>query len=160
MLDATSAAIVDGWFATGDVVERDENGSHRIVGRQSVDIIKSGGFKIAAGEIESVLRAHADVVEAAVIGVPDPRWGERIVAFVEVRDGEWTPPARAALEATLQAHCRVSLADYKCPRAVLISTPLPRNALGKLQKHLLRSSYQARDMAAAGRDPIEPQGDS
>src|SRR5690606_39027893 len=97
--EATAAAFRGEWFRTGDVVARDDDGYVRIVGRMSVDIIKSGGFKIAAGEIEEVLRSHPAVKDAAVVGVPDARWGEAIAAAVELREkAELRDPA-----ATLQA---------------------------------------------------------
>lgn len=128
--DATTQAFRAGWFATGDLVARARDGAHRILGRMSVDIIKSGGFKISAGEIEEVLRAAPGVTDAAVVGVEDPEWGERIVAFVEGA----TPEPEA-----LQRHCRAQLADYKCPRAFVHVDSLPRNALGKLQKHRLKT---------------------
>ena len=131
----TEAAFDGPWFRTGDVVERDPDGYVRIVGRRSVDIIKSGGFKIATREIEDVLARHDLVREVAVFGVPDPEWGETIVAAVvptrEIADTE--------LLAALQAHCREHLTDYKQPRRVLVLESLPRNAMGKVVKPELRA---------------------
>jgi acyl-CoA synthetase (AMP-forming)/AMP-acid ligase II len=128
-------ATPEGWFATGDVVERDVDGYVRIVGRRSVDIIKSGGFKISAREIEEVLAAHAEVAEVAVVGVPDATWGERVVAAV-------VPGAAAApaLEGRLVDYAATVLADYKRPRTVVLVGQLPRNALGKVLKVELRAS--------------------
>lgn len=132
---ASTAASFDGpWFRTGDVVQRDADGYLRIVGRKSVDIIKSGGFKISAREIEEVLLLHPAVAEAAVVGLPDPTWGERIEAAVVLR-------APAEPQALID-HAAASLADYKKPRAVHVVDALPRNALGKLQKVALKQQLQ------------------
>lgn len=133
----TAAAFSDGWFRTGDMASQDDDGYVRIVGRLSVDIIKSGGFKIAAGEIEEVLRTHPDVRDAAVVGVDDPRWGERIAAAVQLQPGaaarDWT--------AELSELVASRLADYKKPRQVLVVDELPRNALGKVVKPALRERF-------------------
>jgi len=126
--EATRAAFTDGWFRTGDVVVRDPDGPLRIVGRRSTDIIKSGGFKIAAPEIEEVLRGHPEVRDAAVVGLPDARWGERIGAAVVP-----APGAAPSLEA-LAAWVAEQLADYKKPRQLELVDGLPHNALGKVQK--------------------------
>ncbi|HVY44342.1 MAG TPA: AMP-binding protein [Minicystis sp.] len=128
--DATRAAFRDGWFATGDVAERSDDGYVRLLGRTSVDILKSGGYKLSALEIEEALREHAAVREVAVVGVPDERWGERVVAAVVAA------PGRAAECSTdaLRAFCRDRLPPYKIPREVVVLEALPRNALGKVQK--------------------------
>ena len=131
---ATQASFDGAWFRTGDVVERHADGYLRIVGRKSVDIIKSGGFKISAREIEEVLLHHPAVAEAAVVGLPDPTWGERIEAAVVLRE-----PAEPQ---ALVEHAAASLADYKKPRAVHVVESLPRNALGKLQKVVLKQQLQ------------------
>jgi acyl-CoA synthetase (AMP-forming)/AMP-acid ligase II len=132
----TAEAFSDGWFRTGDVAVADPDGYLRIVGRRSTDIIKSGGFKIAALEIEEVLLRHPAVREAAVVGVPDHRWGERIAAAVVPAIDP--PPDPETLVAWVGRH----LADYKKPRQLAIMSELPRNAMGKLQKprlvHALR----------------------
>jgi malonyl-CoA/methylmalonyl-CoA synthetase len=125
--DATREAFRDGWFRTGDL-GRVEDGYYRILGRASVDIIKTGGFKVSALEIEEELRRHPSVVECAVIGVDDPEWGERIAAAVEL-----APGADLSLE-QLQHWARDRLAPYKLPRALLPVTALPRNAMGKVMK--------------------------
>lgn len=132
--EATARALEDGWFKTGDVVERDPDGYVRIIGRTSVDIIKSGGFKIAAREIEEALLEHPWVAEAAVFGVPDETWGQRIAAAVVLTA---SAPDDADLLGVLGPHVASRLADYKRPRQVVALPELPRNALGKLQKHLL-----------------------
>ncbi len=125
--DATAAAFRDGWFRTGDVAVV-EDGAYRILGRQSVDIIKTGGYKVSALEIEEVLRAHPSIAECAVVGVEDPEWGERVCAAVERRgDGELTLGA-------LQDWARERLAPYKVPRGLRCVSALPRNALGKVMK--------------------------
>ncbi len=132
---ATAAVFdADGFFRTGDLVRRTKDGAIRIVGRRSADIIKSGDFKIAAREIEEVLRMHPAVAEVAVLGVPDATFGEAVAAAV-VPAGERASP-RLADE--LRAHCRRHLADFKKPRLVWFLDALPRNAMGKVQKHVLR----------------------
>src|SRR2546422_1612506 len=121
--DATGAAFRDGWFRTGDVAVS-EHGAYRMLGRSSVDIIKTGGYKVSALEVEEVLRTHPAIAECAVVGVDDPEWGERICAAVE-RRGE----AELTL-AELQAWAKERLAPYKIPRALRSVPALPRNALG------------------------------
>ena len=125
--EATRAAFHDGWFRTGDLA-RVEGGRYRILGRSSIDIIKTGGYKVSALEIEDQLRDHPAVAECAVVGVPDPEWGERISAAVEL-----APGAELSLDA-LQAWARERLAPYKLPRALRCVGSLPRNALGKIVK--------------------------
>ena len=125
--DATGAAFRDGWFRTGDVAVS-EHGAYRMLGRSSVDIIKTGGYKVSALEVEEVLRTHPAIAECAVVGVDDPEWGERICAAVE-RRGE----AELTL-AELQAWAKERLAPYKIPRALRSVPTLPRNALGKVTK--------------------------
>jgi malonyl-CoA/methylmalonyl-CoA synthetase len=130
---ATTASFHDGFFRTGDVARRDVDGYVTIVGRSSTDIVKSGGFKIGTREIEDVLLTHPSVVEAAVVGVPDREWGQRLVAIVVPRPGQLADD----LERALPSFVASKLADYKKPRAVLVVDALPRNALGKVQKHVL-----------------------
>jgi len=126
--EATTGAFRNGWFRTGDVAVV-ENGAYRILGRSSVDIIKTGGYKVSALEVEEVLRTHPAIAECAVVGVEDPEWGERICAAVE-RRGE----ADLTL-AALQAWAKERLAPYKIPRALRAVPALPRNAMGKVTKH-------------------------
>ncbi|MFE3444575.1 acyl-CoA synthetase [Nocardia sp. NPDC059180] len=121
----------DGWLRTGDVAVIDADGFHRIVGRESVDLIKSGGFRIGAGEVETTLLGHPAIAEAAVVGLPDPDLGQRIVAFVVVRAGA------APAESELIDHVAKQLSAHKRPREVRIVESLPRNAMGKVQKKLL-----------------------
>jgi len=125
--DATAAAFRDGWFRTGDVAVV-EHGTYRILGRSSVDIIKTGGYKVSALEVEEVLRTHPAIAECAVVGVEDPKWGERICAAVE-RRGEVDLTLAA-----LQAWAKERLAPYKIPRALRSVPALPRNAMGKVTK--------------------------
>ncbi|MEJ7596353.1 MAG: hypothetical protein WKG01_00470 [Kofleriaceae bacterium] len=120
----------DGWFYTGDLAVR-EAGQIRIVGRRSTDILKCGGYKVGAGEIEAALLEHPDVAAAAVIGVPDADLGENIVAFVVTR----APVESAAL----QDHVAGLLSPHKRPREIRFVDELPRNAMGKVQKSLLRA---------------------
>ncbi len=125
--EATAAAFQDGWFRTGDVAQF-EGGSYRILGRSSVDIIKTGGYKISALEIEEVLRTHPAVAECAVVGVEDVEWGERVCAAVELA------PACDLTLPQLQGWVKERLAPYKVPRALSVVRALPRNALGKVMK--------------------------
>jgi fatty acid CoA ligase FadD36 len=130
--EATAACWTpDGWFRTGDVATIGPDGWHRILGRASVDLIKSGGYRIGAGEIEAALLTHPAVREAAVVGEPDPDLGQRIVAYV-VSEG--------ADAAALQTHVAQALSVHKRPRRIVFLPELPRNALGKVQKALLTES--------------------
>jgi acyl-CoA synthetase (AMP-forming)/AMP-acid ligase II len=133
--EETAASFRDGWFATGDMASRDRAGYMTIAGRKSVDFIKSGGFKISTREIEDVLRVHPRVKDVAIVGAPDRVWGERIVAAVVLQPAAGPPPSPEGLLEDLSAFCARSLADYKRPREVRILADLPRNALGKVQKH-------------------------
>ncbi|MGU3497377.1 acyl-CoA synthetase [Mycobacterium sp. C31M] len=123
--DATAEAFdSEGWFRTGDVAVIDADGMHRIVGRESVDLIKSGGYRIGAGEIETVLLGHDGVDEVAVVGVTDADLGQRIVAFVV---GSADPDE-------LIQYVAKQLSAHKRPREVRIVDSLPRNAMGKVLK--------------------------
>ena len=117
-----------GWFKTGDIAERSEEDIYRILGRSSVDIIKSGGYKISALEIEEVLRGHPDVSECAVVGVPDSDLGERVSAALILREG-WTHSVD-----DFKKFAGESLAPYKVPREIVLVTELPRNQMGKIIK--------------------------
>jgi fatty acid CoA ligase FadD36 len=128
--DATAAAFTpDGWYRTGDAAVIEPDGMHRIVGRESVDMIKSGGYRIGAGEIETALLGHPDVVEVAVVGLPDADLGQRIVAFVV---GEAAP--QQLIDFVAQ-----QLSVHKRPREVRLVESLPRNAMGKVVKKELMS---------------------
>ncbi|MET7486309.1 acyl-CoA synthetase [Streptomyces sp. NPDC005538] len=131
--DATAAAFTaDGWFRTGDMAVRDPDGYVRIVGRKATDLIKSGGYKIGAGEIENALLEHPGVREAAVTGEPDADLGERIVAWIVPTDPQ-SPPELAELA----DHVAARLAPHKRPRVVHHLPALPRNDMGKLLKRSL-----------------------
>ncbi|MET8824833.1 acyl-CoA synthetase [Streptomyces sp. NPDC004610] len=132
--EATAAAFTpDGWFRTGDMAVRDPDGSVRIVGRKATDLIKSGGYKIGAGEIENALLEHPGVREAAVTGEPDPDLGERIVAWIVPTDPQNPPP-----DQELADHVARRLAPHKRPRVVHHLDALPRNDMGKIMKRALR----------------------
>lgn len=123
--EATAAALgQDGWYRTGDVAVVDSGGMHRIVGRESVDLIKSGGYRVGAGEIETALLGHEGVAEVAVVGMPDDDLGQRIVAFV----------VGSAEPEVLIEFVAGQLSAHKRPREVRIVDALPRNAMGKVMK--------------------------
>ena len=128
--EATRQAFCEGWFRTGDVGYRDEEGYYHLLGRLSLDMIKSGGYRIGAREIEEVLLRHPSVQEAAVVGQPDEDLGEKVVAFVVVED--------STTEAELQTYCEEFLASFKRPRAISFLDSLPRNAMGKITKSQLK----------------------
>ncbi|WLW55342.1 acyl-CoA synthetase [Streptomyces sp. YU58] len=131
--DATAAAFTeDGWFRTGDMAVRDPDGYVRIVGRKATDLIKSGGYKIGAGEIENALLEHPGVREAAVTGEPDADLGERIVAWVVPADPQSPPGVEE-----LADHVARRLAPHKRPRVVHHISALPRNDMGKIMKRAL-----------------------
>ncbi len=130
-----TAAVLDegGWFYTGDLATRSADGALRIVGRRATDLIKTGGFKVGAGEVEACLLEDPDVREAAVLGTPDDDLGERILAFIVPRDPN-APPSRAALEERVARE----LTPHKRPREVHFVEALPRNPMGKVQKARLQ----------------------
>ncbi|GMV04067.1 MAG: fatty-acyl-CoA synthase [Gemmatimonadota bacterium] len=126
--DATAEAFTgDGWFKTGDRAVVND-GAYRILGRESVDILKTGGEKVSALEIEDVLRTFPGVTDCAVVGVPDPAWGDRVCAAVVAAPGAAPDPE------ALRAFARERLAPYKVPKDVLVLEALPRNAMGKVTK--------------------------
>jgi len=118
----------DGWFRTGDVAVIGPDGFHRIVGRASVDLIKSGGFRIGAGEVEAALRDHEGVADAAVVGAPDEDLGQAVVAYVIPREGS------APSEERLIAFVAERLSAHKRPRRIVFVDDFPRNAMGKVLK--------------------------
>jgi malonyl-CoA/methylmalonyl-CoA synthetase len=126
--DETRAAFTaDGWFRTGDIAVR-ERGSYRILGRESIDIIKTGGFKVSALEIEEILREHPAIAECAVVGVADEEWGQRVAVAVMLRPG-----TTLALE-PLRTWAKERLAPYKVPTLLRVVDDLPRNPMGKVLK--------------------------
>jgi malonyl-CoA/methylmalonyl-CoA synthetase len=133
--DATAEAFTgDGWFKTGDRAVVDD-GAYRILGRESVDILKTGGEKVSALEIEDVLRTHPTVADCAVVGVPDPAWGDRVCAAVVAAPGAVPDPD------ALRAFAKERLAPYKVPKDVLVVADLPRNALGKVTKPAVKELF-------------------
>jgi malonyl-CoA/methylmalonyl-CoA synthetase len=130
--DPTAAAAFDeGWVMTGDLVTRSDDGFFRLVGRCGSDFIKSGGFKVGTGEVESALLEHDAVVEAAVAGVPDREYGERIASM-----GRRTERLNVTAE-TLAEHAAARLASDKHPREITLVRKLPRNEMGKIVKRSL-----------------------
>jgi malonyl-CoA/methylmalonyl-CoA synthetase len=125
--DATREAFRNGWFRTGDTAVI-ENGVYRILGRTNIDILKTGGHKVSALEIEEVLRTHPAVSECAIVGIPDAEWGERIAAAVVLQDGH-------SLDLqSLRSWAKDSMAIHKIPSRLLVLDALPRNAMGKVTK--------------------------
>lgn len=132
--EATADAIVDGWFHTGDGGVVDDEGYVAISDRKK-DVIISGGENVSSIETEDALFSHPAVAEVAVIGVPDERWGEAILALVVLA------PGASATEDELRDHCRTKLAGYKVPKRIEFRDELARTATGKLQKFKLRAPY-------------------
>jgi malonyl-CoA/methylmalonyl-CoA synthetase len=124
---ATAQAFQDGWFRTGDMAIVSQ-GNYRILGRLSVDIIKTGGYKVSALEIEEVLRTHPAIQDCAVVGVMDAEWGERVCAALVLQ-----PECHLNLE-TFRLWAKEQLAIYKVPTRILTLESLPRNAMGKVTK--------------------------
>ncbi|PAA56713.1 hypothetical protein BOX15_Mlig004760g1 [Macrostomum lignano] len=136
--DTAKEFTEDGWFRTGDSAACDLGGSFRILGRTSVDIIKSGGYKISALEVEAAFFGHPALAECAVVAVPDDTWGERLVLVAVPAPGQ--PQADLA---GLQAWAAQRLAKYKWPRELRILDSLPRNAMGKVNKKQLKLMVQS-----------------
>ena len=132
--EETRAAFTQGWFRTGDVAMV-EQGCYRILGRRSVDIIKTGGYKVSALEIEEVLCTHPDIAECSVVGLPDPEWGECVAAALVPRSGRSPSPE------DLRRWAKARLAAYKAPRRFLQMSSLPRNLLGKVNKRELAGHF-------------------
>ena len=128
--DKTKESFKDGWFITGDVVML-ERGYYKILGRDSVDIIKSGGYKISALEIEDVLLRNDKIKECAVVGIPDDKWGEIVATVLVIRK-------EAIQTEEIQKWCSSYLSDYKIPRRVMILENLPKNSMGKITKPELK----------------------
>lgn len=132
--EATAEGFTDGWFRTGDIAVL-EDGYYRILGRSSIDIIKSGGYKLSALEIEGVLLGHEAIREAAVIGLPDDTWGEIVAAAVTLKDGTSLDPAG------FKQWCAERMSSYRVPRRLKVMDDLPRNAMGKVIKTALRELF-------------------
>jgi malonyl-CoA/methylmalonyl-CoA synthetase len=132
--EATAAAFAGDWFRTGDVARR-EGSVYRLLGRASVDIIKTGGYKVSALEIEEVLRGHPAIEDCAVVGLADEEWGERVAAAVV------PTPGAAPSSDELRRFTKERLAAYKAPREVLLVRALPRNVLGKVEKPRVKELF-------------------
>lgn len=136
--DATAESFVDGWFRTGDVACRTDEG-HRLLGRASVDIIKSGGEKVSALEIEEVFRTHAHIADCAVVGLPDEEWGERVAMAWVAADGDRSPEPTAS---EFRAWGKERLAPAKVPFRYMRVEQLPRNPMGKVTKSSVRDLFE------------------
>ncbi len=141
-LEETRQSYHDAWFDTGDQALV-EDGYYKILGRTSVDIIKTGGFKVSALEIEAVLLDHGAIAECAVVGVPDPEWGERVCVAV-VPSGP--PPTLDELK----PWAKNRIASYKVPRDIRVVTELPRNAMGKVTKPEIREMFTGEESGGTG----------
>ena len=135
--EATRQTFRNGWFRTGDVAVL-EHGRYRILGRMNIDILKTGGHKVSALEVEEQLREHPAVAECAVVGVPDPEWGERVGAAVVLREDRELDLER------LRGWAKERLAAYKIPSRLLIVGALPRNAMGKVTKPAIAELFKSR----------------
>ena len=133
--EATQAAVRAGWLYTGDLGYSDADGYIYLAGRAK-DAIKRGGEMISPEEVENILRSHATVDDAAVIGIPDPEWGERVRAIVTIHPGYARPKPGELIE-----YCRERLASFKKPESVVFVDDLPRNSLGKVLKRSLRERF-------------------
>ena len=133
--DATRDAFRDGWFRTGDTAVV-ENEVYRILGRTNLEILKTGGHKVSALEIEEALRGHPAVAECAVVGVPDAEWGERVAVALVLKAGD------AIDLPSLRAWAKEFLAAYKLPSRLLVLDALPRNAMGKVMKPAVAAMFQ------------------
>nr|HMR08502.1 AMP-binding protein [Polyangiaceae bacterium] len=144
---ATDEAFEDGWFKSGDTATYLDDGFIKILGRTSVDILKSGGYKLSALEIEEVLREHPAVQDVAVVGIADETWGEIAVAAVLSR-----PNREAELdEDAVREFCKERIAAYKVPKRVIVREDFPRNPVGKVIKPELMRQLAA-ELGGALRD--------
>ena len=125
--EETESAFVNGWFRTGDLGKRDKDGYYYLTDRLK-HIIISGGENISPKEIESIINQHPQVKESCVIGAPDEKWGEKVVAAVVIRTD------RTLKAKEIQDHCKKYLMDWKCPKEVFFLKELPRNKMGKIVK--------------------------
>ena len=137
--DATNEAFTDGWFRTGDIAVVEDD-YYRILGRSNIDIIKTGGYKVSALEIEHVLSNHRSIIEVAVVGVPDEVWGERVgVAIVQEKGAHITP-------GWLRGWAKQYLAEYKVPTMIIKLNSLPRNVMGKVNKSEIAQLFENEDL--------------
>jgi len=147
--EASAAAFSDGWYRTGDLLVREPNGYYRLVDRLK-DMYISGGENVYPGEVEAVLLSHPEIAEAAVVGVPDARWGETGVAHVVLRQGSTVDAA------TLLRFCAERLATYKRPASIVLCAAIPRTASGKILKHILRARFQPPTAPSKAPAPVPP----
>jgi malonyl-CoA/methylmalonyl-CoA synthetase len=136
--ETARAFAPEGWFRTGDLAVVDD-GAYRILGRSSVDILKTGGEKVSALEIEDVLRSHEAIADCAVVGVADAKWGDRVCAAVVPR------PDREVSEEELRTLVKSRLAPHKVPKQFILVADLPRNAMGKVTKPAVRELFSGAD---------------
>ena len=133
--ELTENSFRDGWFCTGDMAIQSD-GYYKIIGRASVDIIKSGGYKISALEIEETLRQHPDIVDCAVVGVPDEQWGETVALAAVIND------QKSVSLPFISTWLKDKLAGYKIPKNLIVVDDLPRNALGKVMKPEVKKLFE------------------
>ena len=144
--EATAAALVDGWYRTGDLAETDEGGYLTIVGRAS-DLIRSGGESVAPGEVEAALSDHPSLMDVAVVGLPDVQWGEEVSAVIVPRPGAPVPTL-----AELRAHCAGRIASFKHPRRLVVADAIPRTVTTQqIQRRLLVEAVLRNELATAER---------
>ena len=136
----TRESFVDGWFKTGDIaIQEEADGYYKILGRRSIDIIKTGGYKVSALEIEEVLRTHPAVKECAVVGVEDEYWGERVCVALVLHANKRVSVGE------LYEWTKVRIAGYKAPKQIQVMTELPRNSMGKVIKPELKKMFMGAD---------------
>lgn len=133
--DKTAESFQYGWFHSGDIAWMDDDGGIWFTDRKK-DLIKSGGENVASIEVERALMEHSAVTEAAVIGIPHPRWGEAVTAAVVLKDGT------EVTEEALTAHCRDLLSGFKVPKKIQFVPEFPRTGTGKIQKHVMRKEWE------------------
>jgi acyl-CoA synthetase (AMP-forming)/AMP-acid ligase II len=139
----TEAVFVKGWFRTGDLGKKDEEGYYYITDRLK-HIIISGGENISPKELESVINQHQTVAESCIVGIPDEKWGEKVVAAVVLKPGVTLTPKE------IQDHCKQHLLDWKCPKEVFFLGELPRNKMGKVVKEEVVKFFLNLSPAARG----------
>jgi len=132
--EETEDAFVNGWFRTGDLGKKDEDGYYYITDRLK-HIIISGGENISPKEVESVLDHHPEIVESCVVGIPDEKWGEKVVAGIVLK------PGVALTKEQIKNYCREYLLDWKCPKEFIFLKELPRNRMGKVMKDELVKQF-------------------
>ena len=150
--EETAEAFRGGWFRTGDEARVGDGGYYRILGRRSVDIVKTGGYKVSALEVEELYRTHAAIRDLAVVGVPHSEWGEHLRAA-------WVPASEDDVPSAgeLRAWGKERLAPYKVPHEFAAVSGLPRNAMGKVQKTAVRDMFMEREAGSSNATPTDPR---